>query len=51
MHIHLKIASKWAVHFRNLAIPRFNSSTKLFQAVNSTLTLRASLLLNVLSRI
>ena len=51
MHTNLKIASKWAVHFRTLAIIRFNSSTKLFQAINNASTLRASLLLNVLPRI
>ena len=35
---------KWALHFNKLAITHFSSGTMLFQAVNNTATLRASLL-------
>ena len=45
-HMHLKIVLKWAVHFSTLAITRFSSAKKLFQAAINTATLRASLLLN-----
>ena len=42
MHTHFKIVFKWAVHFITLAITRFNSAKKFFQATINTTTLRAT---------
>ena len=42
-HTYLEIVFKWALNFSTLAIKRFNSSTKLFQATINTETLQAIL--------
>ena len=48
MHTHLKFTFKLALDISKIAITRFNSDTKLFQAVINATTLQASLLLKAL---
>ena len=39
MHIHLKIAFKWALNFGTLVITHFSCGTQLFEAAINTATL------------
>ena len=49
MHTHLNFAFKQFLNFSLLVIQLFNSSIKLFQAINNNVPLRTSLLLNASS--